>query len=148
MSEIRNMWKRMSVILEIFIDKNNPAMGYRLRVKENLPIKLSMKQSDMVVIGWMAAIPEGCVSEHVYYRSDTDDNNKYLGGPVSFCNWAPTASSTLIVKQTSHGFGRYQARAETKGSLKGGTELVWDYGKRKMPDFDNDNWHNPEVYRY
>lgn len=73
------------------------------------------------------------------------EDNQYLGGPASFCNWAPTSSSTMIVRQISHGSGRHHVRAETKGALKGGTELLWDYGKKNMPTFYNENWFKPEV---
>lgn len=51
MSDIKNMWRRLSFILEIFIDKEHPNLGYRIRVRDGLPMKLSMKQSDQVLLG-------------------------------------------------------------------------------------------------
>ncbi|XP_034231502.1 uncharacterized protein LOC117639736 [Thrips palmi] len=143
MSEIRNMWKRLSLILEIFEVKEEPTLGHRLRVKENLPIKVSMKPCDQVLIGWKVIIPPDCESRHLYDRSRLKESDLYLGGPLSFCNWSSSASSTLIVREISHGSRRHQVRAETKGVLLAGTELLWDYGEKKRPDFSKVNWINP-----
>lgn len=139
------MWKRLSLICEIYVDKANPVLGYRLRIKDKLPIKVSMKQADQILIGWKAVAPYGSPSHHLYNRSDLDDGYQYLGGPVSFSNWTPSKSANLVVKQLSHGAGRYRVLAETKGTITGGTELLWDYGKKTVLQFDSGSWFKPEV---
>jgi len=145
MSDIKSMWKRLSLICEIFEDKDNPDLGYRLRIKNDIPIKVSMKHSDQILVGWKAAIPNGCASLHLYDRSDIDESYQYLGGPVSYSNWAPTKSANMVVKQISHGSSRHKVLAETKGTLLCGSELLWDYGKKNKPCFNNETWFNPRV---
>jgi len=144
-ADIRNIWQRLSSICEIFIDTENPALGYRLRLKKDLPIKITMKDRDQIAVGWKAVYSLGCPSEHLYERSDLDCNHQYLGGPVSFCNWAPKKSVNFFVNQVSHGSARHLVRGETKPELQSGSELLWDYGKKDPPCFNNEKWFNPKV---
>jgi len=144
--QITDMWQKMSTLLEIFHDDTKPELGYRLRVKPDLPIKVSMKQTDQVILGWKAVIPESDTSPsvHLYLRSDMSEHNQYLGGPVSYCNWAEKRGCNITVMQVSHGSTRHLVRVESK-FLPAGAELLWDYGKPKMPTFSNDGWFQPEV---
>ncbi len=136
--QITDMWRKMSTLLEIFYEDDKPEQGYRLRVKPDIPIKVSLKPTDQLIIGWKAMIPqiETSPSSHLYLRSDMAESNQYLGGPVSYCNWARTKECSITVKQISHGSARHLVRAESK-FLSPGRELLWDYGLKKMPDFGN-----------
>ncbi|XP_052129971.1 uncharacterized protein LOC127751056 [Frankliniella occidentalis] len=142
-NQIDDMWRGLQSILEIFHDDSKPHLGYRLRVKEQLPIRMTMRPADQIVIGWKAVYPTHCPSLHLYLRSDMRDNHQYLGGPVSYCNWAPAKNATLVVRQVSHGSTRNLVRGETK-MLTAGSELLWDYGKTYMPVFD-DSWFQQEC---
>ncbi|KAK3929497.1 DNA topoisomerase 2-binding protein 1 [Frankliniella fusca] len=144
-SQIKDMWCRLHCILEVFRNESKPDLGYRLRVKENLPIRVTMRPADHIVIGWKAIYPDSCPSSHLYLRSDINEHCQYLGGPVSYCNWSKV--SNIIVRQVSHGSAKHLVLGECK-LLPAGCEIVWDYGQKKIPAFCNEDWFQPEALSF
>ncbi|XP_026285421.1 uncharacterized protein LOC113211305 isoform X1 [Frankliniella occidentalis] len=142
--QIKDMWRKLSTVLEIYRDNDNPDLGYRLRVKPDLPIKLVFKPADQIMFGWKAVFSDIGPSSHLYLRSNLKEHNQYLGGPVSYCNWVLSKDATITVRQISHGSARHLVRVESK-SLSAGSELLWDYGEKIQPVFSNEGWFVPKC---
>ena len=85
---IKEMWIRAGTLLEVLHDAKRPDLGYRMKVKDSLPIQVTLKEEDTFYFGWCAVAPEDSPCSHLYERSPVDPCG-YLGGPASFCNWVP-----------------------------------------------------------
>lgn len=148
------MWRKAASLFEVFKDKaeddsehdESMKKGYRLRVKEDAPLKLSIKQMEAVEVGWMAKIPQHLSGVHVFKRSPMDDLEKgmdpgcYLGGPASFMNYSSKLKEKVkLVTISNHSY----VKMHLKGSLPPGTELMWDYGMEGPPIFGR--WFLPEC---
>ncbi|KAK3916907.1 DNA replication and repair protein RecF [Frankliniella fusca] len=116
-NQIDDMWRKLQNIFEVFQEESAQHLGYRLRVKEGLPIKVTM--SDL-------------------------KENQYLGGPLSYSNWAASKDANLTARQVTHGSRKYLVRGECK-FVAAGCELLWDYGKKVIPQFNNHDWFKEEC---
>lgn len=138
---VKDMWIRSEQLFEIFHDPKQPQLGYRMRLKQDLPVKLTVRPDDCFFFGWCAnAPPPESPCSHLYERSPVEPN-AYMGGPASLCNFVPTKDATICcVRPTSRSL-RYMVRLECK-NLERGQELVWNYGSRNadMPLSSTGTW--------
>lgn len=129
---IQRTWEKAKSIFEIFIDPKEPALGYRLRVKPGIPIKVTVKAEDAFYFGWCANAPVSSFCSHLYKRSPVKPNG-YMGGPASYCNWAPGKQATMHLSRPATRGVRFLAQLECQ-NLSGGAELLWNYDSdMKMP---------------
>ncbi|KAK3908833.1 3-oxoacyl-[acyl-carrier-protein] synthase 3 [Frankliniella fusca] len=135
---IQRIWEKAKSIFEIFIDPKEPALGYRLRVKPGMPIKVTVKSDDGFYFGWCANVPESSCCSHLYKRSPVKPNG-YMGGPASYCNWAAGKQATMHLSRPTIRSARFLARLECR-NLSSGTELLWNYGCDKQMPVPADNW--------
>jgi len=99
-------------------------------VKSDLPLKLTFKSSEQVLVGWSSACPQSGHSAHVYLRSPIEHQG-YLGGPVSYCNWtSKKAAVNLKLNRSIHGPNSFKVYA-TCSNVAAGAELLWNYGLSK-----------------
>jgi len=135
---IQSMWEKAKSIFEIFIDPKDPALGYRLRVKPGMPIKITVKSEDGFYFGWCADVPESSCCSHLYKRSPVKPNG-YMGGPASYCNWAAGKQVTMHLSRPTSRSARFLARLECR-NLNSGAELLWNYGCDKQMPLPADDW--------
>lgn len=135
---IKRIWEKAKSIFEIFIDPSEPALGYRLRVKPGMPIKITVKSEDGFYFGWCANVPESSCCSHLYKRSPVKPNG-YLGGPASYCNWAAGKQATMHLSRPTIRSARFLARLECR-NLNSGAELLWNYGCDKQMPVPADDW--------
>ncbi|KAK3913497.1 Nucleolar complex protein 2-like protein [Frankliniella fusca] len=134
---IQTMWEKARVLFEIFCDPKNPDLGFRIRVKPTLPIKLTFKVEDAFYFGWCARSTSQVISpcDHLYQRSPVDLLG-YMGGPVSYCNWAAGKQATAKIIRPTSSSVRFLARLECR-NLSGGMELLWNYGSEQVMPIPN-----------
>lgn len=142
-SQILHMWQKAGSIFEVFTLKDEEQEGFRLRVRKDLAVKVSMKQQDEVHIGWIAKVPSAVSSVHIYKRSAVAPAG-YLGGPGSYINWSPSNKQTVNIRQSISKHKSFMCFLFTIKPLNAGVELRWDYGcSRDMPDLGV--WFKDEV---
>lgn len=129
---IQLMWDKAKDIFEIFFDPKQPYLGYRLKVKDTMPIKISVKPEDAFYLGWCAVVPNSSPCSHLYKRSPVKPEG-YMGGPASYANWASGKQATANFSRPTSRSARFLARLECR-NLKSGTEILWNYGcEKEMP---------------
>ena len=129
---IDNMWDKAKTIFEIYQDPLKQELGYRMRVKESMPIKITLTADDAFHFGWCAVAPESSSCSHLYERSPVKPNG-YMGGPASFLNWGPGKEATVKLSRPTNNIARYLVRLECS-KLSGGVEMKWNYGcETEMP---------------
>ncbi|XP_034244687.1 uncharacterized protein LOC117647179 [Thrips palmi] len=133
---IKEMWNNAKSIFEIFYDPNASHLGYRMRVKKDMPINVTLRMEDSFFFGWCASAPETGPCSHLYARSPVQPRG-YMGGPASFCNWAPSTATISLIRPSNFN-SCFFVRLECK-NLSNGTELVWNYGCPKRQPVDS-NW--------
>lgn len=139
------MWRKARAIFEIFYDSTEPHLGYRVKVRESLPIDVTLKPQNNFFFGWCARVPaEASACSHLYERSPVRPNG-YMGGPASYCNWA-RGDKGIRLQRPSRSTSRFLVRLECR-SLCRGQELVWNYGFRKGNDVDltGDTWFKEVI---
>lgn len=132
---IKEMWNNAKTIFEIFYDPKESHLGHRLRVKRDMPIKVSLRMEDSFYFGWCARAPQTSPCSHLYARSPVEPMG-YMGGPASFCNWAADRK-TMSLHRPTNSCSRYLVRLECK-NLSSGQELLWNYGFQKRQPVDSD----------
>jgi len=137
---ILDMWRQAGTVLEIFCNEDALNEGYRLKVKNDLAVKLTIRQQDSLICGWVAQIPPDLSEAHAFKRSWVEPNG-YLGGPISYMNWCNTSKQQVNVIPSIN--NKAFIKLHTKSSLPAGTELRWNYGRSSIPDWLD--WFNKEV---
>ncbi|XP_034254094.1 uncharacterized protein LOC117652955 [Thrips palmi] len=127
---IKEMWVRAGTLFEVFYDAQRPDLGYRLKVKDSLPIKVTLKEDDMFYFGWCAVAPEDSLCTHLYKRSPLQPCG-YLGGPASLCNWVLDKQATVSFSRPLRKIARYLLRLQCR-NLSKGQELLSNYGNTKI----------------
>ena len=151
-TRITNIWRDCSVLFELFQEDNKPDLGWRLRLKRSLPIRVSFKKLNALEIGWSVKIPvndNDAEYAHVLLRSALADG-RYLGGPVSYMNWCAHMYQSVDIKPTvsTHGLTFSLVMLSTTNAfLEPGQEVLWDYGSgnREMHYVE---WFRPEVRKF
>ncbi|KAK3914729.1 Short chain dehydrogenase yanD [Frankliniella fusca] len=130
---IKNIWDDAMSFCEIFCDPNRKDLGYRIRIKPSLVLKVTLKQDSPLYFGWCAKVPERLACPHIYRRSPLEAggplirNTAYMGGPASYCNWAQTRDKTCDIVKPQNRTLQKLVRLECS-NLSSGTELMWNYG--------------------
>ncbi|XP_052131091.1 uncharacterized protein LOC127751493 [Frankliniella occidentalis] len=136
---IGEMWRIASTLFEVFIQKGAELEGYRVRVRTDKPLNVSIKPLEAIEFGWIAQIPKELALAHVFNRSALEPNG-YFGGPVSYMNWCETKKQKVaVITCESHSM----CRIYLSGSHGPGKELKWDYGRTEMPILHD--WFLPEC---
>lgn len=133
---IKEMWVKAATLFEVFRDAKCPDLGFRVKVKDSLPIKVTLKEDDMFYFGWCAVAPEDSPCSHLYERSPVQPCG-YLGGPASFCNWVPDKQATVSLSRPTRNIARYLVRLQCR-NLSKGQELLWNYGNNKKMAIEGD----------
>jgi len=126
------MWVKADTLFQVFYDPKCPELGYRMKVKDNMPLKVTLKEDNNFFFGWCAFAPEMSICSHLYHRSPVKPNG-YMGGPASLCNWVQGKRATVSISRPINRSVRYMARLQCR-NLERGQELLWNYGdSKKMP---------------
>lgn len=126
------MWVKAATLFQVFYDPKHPELGYRLKVKDSMPLKVTLREDNNFYFGWCAVAPEMGSCCHLYRRSPIKPNG-YMGGPASLCNWVQGKVATVSISRPIARSARYMARLQCR-NLERGQELLWNYGYNKeMP---------------
>lgn len=142
---IKEMWNRAKTLFEVFYDDKHPELGYRLRVNDCMPIKVTLRDEDRFFFGWCAVSPENSPCSHIYNRSPVDPCG-YMGGPASYLNWSVGKKATASLSRPTSRTTRYLVRLECR-NLTRGQELTWNYGCNKKMPIEAD-WFKKQVHNY
>ena len=143
---IKVSWETCASIFEMFIEEDQPELGWRLRVKQNLPIPLQIPRYKRIVVGWVADAPLEGACAHLYARSPMQPRH-YIGGPVSYMNWCESKfqSVHVLTPLTNLCEPVLPVTMCTTKKLDSGQELLWDYGLHVPTPPEFELWFNPEV---